>query len=170
MVLKRQLGRIDRARDELHAVSHGADPATLKHARRKAETFDELAAFYMERWAKPRKRSWKADDNLLRRRILPTWRRRAIADITRRDVRELVQTVADAGAPVVANRVAAPISKMFSFALDWDLVTVNPAVRIPRHAREQARDRVLTEEEIRALWAAFDRLDPPWRRSISCAS
>ncbi|MFN7984394.1 MAG: tyrosine-type recombinase/integrase [Vicinamibacterales bacterium] len=151
----------DRARDELHGVSHGADPASVKQASRKAETFEELAAFYMERWAKPRKRSWKADDNLIRRRILPSWRRRAIADITRRDVRDMVQSVADAGAPVVANRVAALLSKMFSVALDWDLVTVNPAVRIPRPAVERARDRVLNEDEIRVLWAAFDRLAPP---------
>jgi integrase len=34
-------------------------------------------------------------------------------------------------------------------------------VQIPRPAREHARDRVLTEDEIRSLWASFDALDPP---------
>ena len=61
--------------------------------------------------AKPRKRSWKADDNLLRRKVLPRWRQRAIVDITRQDVPRLVEEVAEAGAPIVANRVAALISK-----------------------------------------------------------
>src|SRR3979490_419588 len=66
--------------------------------------------------AKPRKRSWKADDNLLRRRVLTQSRNRAIADITRHDVRLLVEGIAEAGAPIVANRVAALCSKVFAFA------------------------------------------------------
>jgi integrase len=151
----------ERARDELYAASKGADPATEKQAGRKVETVGDLVDLYLEKWAKPRKRSWKADDNLLRRKVLPKWRYRAIVDIKRRDVRELVEHVADAGAPVVANRVAALLSKVFAFAVDRDLVVVSPAVRIPRPGREQTRDRVLSEDEIRALWTAFDKLEPP---------
>jgi integrase len=78
----------------------------------------------------------------------------------REDVRQLVEDVAEAGAPIVANRVAALVSKLFAFALDRDLVTVSPAVRIPRPGQEHARDRVLTEEELRAVWQAFDALEP----------
>ena len=36
----------------------------------------------------------------------------------------------------------------------------SPAVRIPRPGQEQARDRVVTEDELRALWLAFDALEP----------
>lgn len=151
----------ERARDELHGASKGADPAADKQAARKAETIGDLAELYIDKWAKPRKRSWKADDNLLRRKVLPRWRQRAIVDITRQDVRQLVEAVAEAGAPIVANRVAALLSKLFAFALDRDLVTVSPAVRIPRPGTERQRDRVLTEDEIRVLWPAFEALDPP---------
>src|SRR4051812_10683283 len=49
-----------RARDELHSASKGADPATVKQAGRQAETMDDLATLYINKWAKPRKRSWKA--------------------------------------------------------------------------------------------------------------
>jgi len=87
----------ERARDELHAASKGADPATVKQSGKKAETVGELAAVYIEKWAKPRKRSWRADDNLLRRKVLPKWRHRAIVDITRQDVRQLVEPAALAG-------------------------------------------------------------------------
>ena len=149
----------DRARDELHDVTKGADPATVKQDGRKAETIADLADTYIERWAKPRKRSWKADDNLLRKKILPAWKHRAIRDITRQDVIRLVDGVAET-APIVANRVAALLSKMFAFALDRDFVTASPAVRIPRPGTEQARDRVLTEDELRALWKAFNALEP----------
>jgi integrase len=147
------------ARDVLYAAGKGKDPATVKQAGRAADTIGDLATLYIEKWAKPRKRSWKADDNLLRKKILPKWRHRRITEITRQDVRLLVEGVAEAGAPVVANRVAALLSKMFAFALDRDLVTASPAVRIPRPGTETARDRVLSEDEIRLLWAQFDALD-----------
>jgi integrase len=150
----------ERVRDLLHDASKGADPATEKQAGRKAETIGDLAELYIDKWAKPKKRSWKADDNLLRNKVLPRWRHRAIADITRQDVRQLVEQVAEAGAPIVANRVAALLSKVFAFALDRDLVPASPAVRIPRPGQEQARDRVLTEDELRALWQSFDALEP----------
>lgn len=150
----------ERARDELYAAGKGADPATEKQMGRKAETIADLAELYLEKWAKPRKRSWKADENLLRKKVLPTWTHRAIADITRQDVRQLVEGVAEAGAPIVANRVAALLSKVFAFALDRDLVTVSPAVRIPRPGQEQRRDRVLTDDEIRTLWAECSALAP----------
>jgi integrase len=149
----------ERARDELYAVSKGADPAAEKQDARKAETIGDLADLYIEKWAKPRKRSWKADDNLLRHKVLPTWRHRAITDITRQDVRLLVEGVAEGGAPIVANRVAALLSKVFAFALDRDLVTASPAVRIPRPGTEQQRDRVLTEDELRTLWKEFGALE-----------
>jgi len=151
----------EQARDELHAASKGADPATTKQIGRAADTIADLAELYIERWAKPRKRSWKADRNLLDHKVLPKWRHRAIVDITRQDVRKLVEDVAEGGAPIVANRVAALLSKVFAFALDRDLVTASPAVRIPRPAQEQARDRVLSEDELRALWQAFGALDAP---------
>lgn len=150
----------ERARDLLRDASKGTDPAAAKQAGRAAQTIDDLAELYIAKWAKPRKRSWKADDNLLRRRVLPKWRHRAIADITRADVRQLVEGVAEAGAPIVANRVAALLSKLFAFALDRDLVPVSPAVRIPRPGQETQRDRVLTEDELGALWQSFEALDP----------
>lgn len=150
----------ERVRDLLSKASQGADPATEKQDGRTAETITDLANLYIEKHAKPKKRSWKADRNLLDHKVLPTWRHRAIADITRADVRLLVEGVAEAGAPVVANRVAALLSKVFAFALDRDLVAASPAIRIPRPGQETQRDRVLTEDELRALWTAFERLDP----------
>jgi Arm DNA-binding domain len=66
------------AREHLYSAGKGADPASLKTAAKQAETIVELADLYIEKWAKPRKRSWKADDNLLRQKVLPKWRHRGI--------------------------------------------------------------------------------------------
>jgi integrase len=50
---------------------------------------------------------------------------------------------------------------MFVFALDRELLQVSPAVRIPRPGQEHARDRVLSEDELRTLWQSFERLEAP---------
>ena len=50
---------------------------------------------------------------------------------------------------------------MFAFALDRDLITASPAVRIPRPGQEQRRDRVLSDTELRARWLAWDDLPAP---------
>jgi integrase len=50
---------------------------------------------------------------------------------------------------------------MFAFAVDHELIDVSPAIRVPRPGREQARDRVLSEDELRARWTAWAGLDAP---------
>jgi len=161
----------ERARDELYRAGKGNDPAAEKQAAKDVATIGQLAKLYIEKWAigvggiaKPRKRSWKMDDNLLRSKVLPRWKSRAIEDIKRADCIALVEAVADRGAPIVANRVAALLSKMFNFAIDRALIEApGPALRLPRPGVEQSRDRVLTEPELRHLWGEFEALDPVFR-------
>lgn len=150
----------ERARHTMRDAQDGADPATEKQEHRKAETIADLVTDYIERYAKKHKRSWKADDRILRAEVLPHWQHRAIADIRRRDVRMLVDDIAARGAPILANRTTALLSRVFRFALDDELIETSPAVRIPRPAPEQQRDRVLSDDELRRLWREFDALDP----------
>ena len=49
---------------------------------------------------------------------------------------------------------------MFNFAIERDWLDVNPCHMIKRVVTEQARDRVLTEDEIRAVWSALDHEHP----------
>ena len=45
---------------------------------------------------------------------------------------------------------------MFTVALNRGLIDAHPAARIIKRFKEQARDRVLTDDELRALWAGLD--------------
>lgn len=142
----------DQARVGLRNVTLGRDPALAKRAARAAETVDDLVTLYITKYAQPRKRSWKEDRRLLTKHVLPAWRHRAVGEIRRRDVREVIDTVAAAGAPTTANRLRAVLHKMFAFAIDDELVEVNPVTHVPRPAPERRRDRVLTHDELRQLW------------------
>jgi integrase len=153
------------------------DPVAEREADRKAETFDQLADEYMKRWAKqvrsdgrPRKRSWREDERQINLYLLPAWRNRKVKDITRRDVRDLVEGIAErrlrkgttddgqekVGAPIMANRVLSLVKKMFNFALDREWIDANPAARLKPVSPETRRDRVLSPGEIRTLWRELD--------------
>jgi integrase len=107
---------------------------------------------YIEKWAKARKRSWKEDERILSKDVLPAWGHRKTREITRRDVIRLLDNIIDRGAGIMAKRTLAVVRKMFNFAVSRDIVPVSPCLAVRSPAPEQHRDRVLTTDEIRALW------------------
>ena len=82
-------------------------------------------------------------------------------DVTRSQIRELVDAIAERGAPIGANRTLALVRKVFNFGLDQEFEGLegNPCLRITPPGVEQRRDRVLTSDEITHVWAALDLED-----------
>jgi integrase len=91
---------------------------------------------------------------------LPKWRNRKAHEIRRADVLALLDAIVDRGAPVMANRTRALISKIFNFGIKRGVVEVNPAAGVENPGHERQRDRVLSEDEIQILWAALEH-EPP---------
>lgn len=144
-----------KARLALTQLDAGIDPADRKRAGREHETFDDLATAYLKH-AKLKKKSWAQDALLMRSVLLPPWKHRAVKDIKRRDVKELLSGIVERGKPVMANRVQALISTTFNFALREEWVdTGNPAALIEKQP-EVSRERVLTDDELRTLWGALE--------------
>jgi len=153
------------------AVAGGADPATTKRTlRENAEvlSFQHLADSYVKEYALRFKRSGARDDQNLKLHVLPKWKHRPYRDITRRDVADLLEGIYAAGSPIMANRIRALLSKLFGFGVDKGLLDANPASGISRLAEENARDRVLSDDELRLLWRATEGL-PPLSRSTGYA-
>ena len=149
----------DKARSVIHAVDGGHDPAAQKKADRLAETFAELASAYLEKHSKIHKRSWKEDERLIKRELLPEWRTIKAKDITRRDVIEMLDKVLERGAPIQANRLLALIRKIYNWAIGRDIVNFNPCTQVKAPGKEQQRQRVLNTDEIIKIWNAFDNQD-----------
>jgi integrase len=156
-----------RATFALRDVMTGTEPSAVKTQSRNAETFDDLAKMYVEYHAQFKKRG-DEDRRLLfgspqkkrtgKRPHVPLvrrWGAMKVRDITRRDVRELLDELAKRG-PIMANRTLAVVRKMFNFAIERDCIDVNPCHMVKRVVRERPRDRVLSEDEVRAVWSALD--------------
>jgi integrase len=155
-----------RAKDELKRVSSGSDPAQMKQERREADTVEDFKTVYIEKYAKPNKRGWKIDEMRLRKDVLPLWKHRLMRDITRRDVRELIDKKAEQ-APIVANRVRALLHKFFAVAIDHDVVDVNPVTGTPKPVKKESRrDRVLSHDELRTFWTATNALPAEMRAAF----
>lgn len=144
------------ARATLVEAAKGRDPVLEERVRREAETVEDFAKVYLDRYAKPAKRSWKEDHRQLKRDVLPMIGRLPVAEVRRQDLIGIIDRVADRGAGVQANRTAALLSKLFAFARDRGLIELSPAQALPRAAQEVSRDRVLTASEIRKVWRALE--------------
>jgi integrase len=133
----------------------GIDPAAQKQEDRKAETFEQIAREYIERHAKIKKKSWKHDERVINKDLVPEFGKKKAKDITRREVRVFLELKAQT-APIMANRTRALIRKMFNWAIMSEIVESNPVYLIPAPGKENRRDRVLTEDEIKRIWNAID--------------
>ena len=137
-------------------LERGADPATVeqdaKEESRRSPSIKRLAAEYIGKYAKPRKRSWKEDERILNKDVVPRWGKRKAQDITRRDIILLLDEIVDRGALIQANRTLATIRKMYSFAMGRGILESSPCVAIPAPSKENRRDRVLNETEIKTFW------------------
>jgi len=148
----------DHATSALGDIVKGSNPAEDR-ARAKADpTFGELAELYLKHHARIKKkpRSVKADEQMLAADLLPAWKDRKLPAIGRRDVNALLDEVMARWAPIQANRVRALCSTIFNFAIGRDLIEHNPAYMVARRAPERGRERKLSDEEIRRLWAALE--------------
>jgi hypothetical protein len=69
-------------------VEQGLDPGKKivdqKIEERAAPNIEDLAEEYIERWAKPHKKSWQEDARMIQRDVLPAWRGIKVKEITRR--------------------------------------------------------------------------------------
>jgi integrase len=87
---------------------------------------------------------------------------RPIRDLTRREIRDLLNAIVDRGSPSHANHVLAYLRAMLGWAVDQELIEENPASGIKPPSATVERDRYLDDNEIRAFWHGCDRLGWPF--------
>jgi integrase len=127
-----------------------------REIQRKIHTTSELIDEYLTRHAKIFKKSWKEDERILKREVFPLWGKHKAASITKRDIILLLQGIVDRGSPVMANNVFKIIRKMFSYAVEKDILALSPADNVKMPSPIVARKRVLDENEVKVLWSTLD--------------
>ena len=153
----------DKHGDAKKLLGKGIDPGEHAIQERKreyaAETVKDLVNEYIEKWAKVHKRSWKEDERVLNKEVIPQWGNKKAMTITRRDVISLLDQIVARGAPGSANQAFEIIRRMFRFGIERDLLDSTPCYGIRKPAKPQQRDRVLNQNEIKTFWENVDNID-----------
>jgi integrase len=146
----------------LRAVAEGRDPGREKILARaaKADSVDHLVEEFLERHVRRANRPSTAHETerLFRQNVLPRWRGRLVHEVSRRDVLDLLDRTVDRGAPVVANRVLAAVRKFFNWCVARDILAASPCAGVKPPTAERARDRVLSDDELKRVLQAADKI------------
>jgi integrase len=142
----------DTAREWLGQIRKGVDPQA-QALERQGQTFTAIAEGYFTRKAKDLRSKGKMEAALVRL-VYPTIGHRPIDAITRSDMVRLLDTIEDDNGPTMANEVLSIVSRVFDWHSTRSDTFRSPIVKGMKRAGGQARSRVLTDEELRAVWSA----------------
>ena len=141
----------------LSELQNGIDPGRkaleAKATLKTTPTFSDLLDEHWENELK-NKKSGLQTKKLLEKNVVPAWGKWKVADIKRRHIVILLDEIAKR-APIGRNRVHGALSRLFNFAAERGVIDDSPCTRIKK-LPEKGRDRVLTDDEIKLLWAALD--------------
>jgi integrase len=164
------------ARGSMTTAAAGKNPVAEKRAaiaRSDGSTVAVAVDRYLDHVDRNRHpktaREWR---RIFEHDVVPRWGSRPLAEISKGDVLELVNDKAarrervrkgmTEGAGVQANRTLTRVRTFFGWAIANDLVATDPTAGVRKPAKEAARDRVLTDGEIRAFWEGAKHLGQPF--------
>lgn len=140
-------------------LKEGGDP---REQERDAPRRMTLNAFVTDRYlpfARATKRSWRTDECLIRRHILPRFGEEYIGRIRRADVTDWHVKLREQGyKPATANLALVMLRIMFNSAIRWELLPqgANPTRDVKLFEANNQRQRYLSNEEMVRLLAELD--------------
>jgi integrase len=147
------------AKKLLGDVARGGDPLVerQKAARAGDDTFQSIAEAYIKREGKS-VRSMGQRRAVLERVVYPRLGARPVGEIKRSDIVRLLDKIDDERGPVAADQTLAFMRRIMSWHASRSDDFRSPIVRGMAHTkpRERARQRILTDDELRAVWSAAE--------------
>jgi Arm domain-containing DNA-binding protein/integrase-like protein len=139
----------------------GRDPAAEKREKKRRVVTDRvedlLQTFIDQRLSQ--NRSGAEIARLLRREMGKAWAGRSIHDIDKQDVVEAISAIEQRGAPVAANKTLKSIKTFLRWCVGRAILDQSPAEGVPLPAKEVARDRVLSDDELAKIILAARQID-----------
>ncbi len=145
------------AQEALTSIAKGDDPAAEKKKAGKTHNplaFETFAVEFIEKYAKPKNKDWRETHRLLKREFSCNWAGRDIRDITKSDITVVIDKIVARGSPGAANHALAAIRRLFNWAVERGALELSPVQGLKPPTRTNARDRVLSDDELGAVWNA----------------
>jgi integrase len=161
-----------RAQEALGEVASGKNPAAEKKAAHEAQKaasstadrVETVTASFIEKYVKRNVgESWAREaERLLTKEINPKVGFKRLSEVKKSDIHDLLDEIVDRGAPIVANRTLAVFRRLCNWAVERGVIDASPCDKIKAPAAEESRDRVLSDNEVRLAWSAFERVGWPF--------
>lgn len=156
-------GKALEARGHLDA---GQDPRLVLAGQATAGmTVAGLVEAYLADPERAALRSKAEIERRLRRNVLPVIGGVKLAELRRRDVRNITDPMLRRGVKVEATRVFEDMRAMVRWAVQNEYLDVNPLDGMGKPAEATSSDRVLSDDEVKTLW---NGLPTALARSIQC--
>jgi integrase len=142
-----------KARALISDIEAGAEPQARGRGRKVGSTAGTVKALFDEyKKAKAGLRSISEIERIFDKYVIPELGGRLADSITRADITRLIDGIS---APTMARAVGAQLSAFYSWAMPrLDRLESNPCRDAWKPRAPPARDRVLSDEEIKAVWNA----------------
>jgi integrase len=150
------------ARQVLANVALGADPQAERATKRAAAalTFRSVAASYLEAYGRARRpSSYYVTKLYLTGAYFKPLHAMAVSEITHADIAASVRRIENDRSATTAGAARRAVSAFFAWAISEGLMgrsPVNPVAGTRRPADQAPRDRVLSIEELTAVWKATE--------------
>jgi integrase len=141
---------VENARNEAQRVIaemlKGSNPNEDKKNVRSETTFGDMFCVFMERHSKQNKKTWKEDESSVNN-LLSKWFPKQLSSITKQEVQLVHEKIKNENGLYRANRMLARIRVIYSKAIEWGWVGINPAQGVKKF-KEKSRDRFLHPDEL----------------------
>jgi integrase len=155
----------EKATEAKAAAKKGDDPAAAVMAERAAlvdnsrNTFGSVRAEFLEKYRgrqnrRPAPSTLREMTRVLSADDFDAWTDAPMANLTKRDLLDVLDGIVDRGAEIMANRTLAYLKLLFGWAAHRGIIEADPTAGIKKPGAETSRDRVLTLDELRVIWQA----------------
>ena len=154
----------DTAREEarrlLRLADQGLDPREEERKRRREAVelaFPAYAELFVELYLQKNWKAWKDGQQHLDKHCAPYLKTKPISAIRKQDITLVLDKLAER--PALSKNVFATLRKMFNWAVNRGDIEASPLTGMTPPSGVKARERVLRNEELVAVWHAAGELD-----------
>ena len=145
--------------EKLNSIYKGQDPQHEKNEA-KVNNFAYFVELYMEKHVRINLKSRYEVERIFNNYFVSKLGRIAINQITKQHILRITDELVAKGKGVQSNRLLSYIKSMFKWCVQRNYLENNPVDSLAKPFKEKSRDRVLTLQEIKAIYEACSQVDP----------
>ena len=139
------------------ASRRGVDHQAEKREYSAARTVAAIAEEYLEKAARQLS-TYRLYKGVIRNDLIPTIGTMKMVDVRRRDIQPVIDRSLGQGKLHMANRVFHTTKSLFKWAVSRGEIDEDPCAGMRQPAQEKARDRALSDDEVKQIWQQLPKV------------